>query len=104
MAELLESGKFVLPHDLKNELSSRLKKVRSVKSIEVELDGTSMQGAKEFGQTLLTLKRRGAKISHKVSIKMDFPKGMMREEVLELVERMPRPVQGSIKIKVEASA
>ena len=103
MTDFLESKSFVLPSEVKNDLASHLKEARGVKSLEFHFKGDDLEGAKAFGDTLLALKKRGVKISHEFSIKLDFPRTISREKTLALVDNMPKPVNGSIKARIHFS-
>ena len=98
---LYESGSFLLPSQLKQEMASRLKEKTKIRGLELELKGEALQDAKEFGEKLLALRKRGAKISHEVSLKLEFPQTLSRETLLAFVESLPKPVNGSLKIRVQ---
>ncbi len=100
MTDIFESGSFVLPSQVKEDVALRLKEPRGIKSMEFRLSGSALEGAKEFGRLLLTLRRRGVKISHDISITLNFPHSISRREALELVEEMPKPKNGSIKVRI----
>lgn len=101
MSDFFESGSFVLPSDLKKDVADRLKATTAIKSVELQINGENLQKAEEFGLLLHSLKRQGVKITHEFSIKLDFPKGLTRQKALEIVEIMPKPVNGSVKVRVE---
>ncbi len=101
MSEIFESESFVLPADVKKDVEFRLKQLKPVKSVELLMNGDNVTEAKEFGLILSALKKRGVRISHQFSIKLEFPRGISREETLELVERMPKPVNGSLKVRLQ---
>ena len=101
MAKFFESGSYVLPSQVRSDIEGRLKGAKAVKSLELHLKGGDLQGAKEFSRLLLALKRKGVRISHELSIKLEFPKSIQKDQVLELVENMPKPKNGSVKVKVE---
>ena len=102
MTDFLESASFDLPSQVKHDMAGRLKDVKGVKSVELCLKGDALEGAKEFGRLLLGMKRRGVKISHEFSIKLDFPRAVSRDKVLELVESMPRSKNGTVKVRIYA--
>ncbi len=62
--------------------------------------GDALEGAKEFAASLVTLRRQGVRISHEFSIKLDFPQTISREKILSLVEAMPKPTNGSVKVRI----
>ncbi|MBI2094979.1 MAG: hypothetical protein HYT89_02295, partial [Candidatus Omnitrophica bacterium] len=39
--------------------------------------------------------------SHEVSIKLDFPRDISRDKALMLVENMPKPRNGSLRVRVQ---
>jgi hypothetical protein len=101
MTDFFETESFLLPSQLKNDVAGRMKGSRGVKSIELHLKGDSLDGAKEFGRMLVALKRRGVRITHEFSIKIEFPRSISRERALDLVGNMPRSKNGSLKVRVE---
>ncbi len=103
MADVLESKSFVLPSEVRKDLAALLKETKAVKSLEFHFKGDDLEGAKQFGESLVSLKKRGVKITHEFSIKLEFPRMISREKALELVEGMPKPVNGSIKARIETN-
>lgn len=101
MASFFESESFVLPSQVKNDVAGRLKETKGIKSVELQLKGDSMEGGKEFSRILMALKKRGVKISHEFSIKLEFPRTISRERALSLVENMPKPRNGSLKVRIQ---
>lgn len=104
MTNFFESESFLLPSQVKNDVAGRLKGGKAVKSLEMHLKGDSLDGGREFSRLLVALKRRGVRITHEFSIKLDFPRGISRESALDLVGNMPRPKNGSLKVRVELGA
>ena len=100
MNDIIESESHENPLDVKNNVAGRWMDKRSVKALDLELKGDAMDGAKNFGDNLSLLRKKGVKISHEFLIKMKFPHAMAREEVLEIVEGMPKPRNGSIKARI----
>lgn len=100
MNEVIESESFVLPQDIKNHVANRLGTTRGISSLELELKGDAMDGAKQFGDTLKTLRKKGVKVSHEFLIRLDFPRAISREEALAIVGGMPKPKNGSLKVRV----
>ena len=100
MTEVIESDSFVLPQDVKNHVAGRLKGTGAIHSMELELKGDAMDGAKKFGDSLVALRKKGVKVSHEFLIRLDFPRKISREEALTIVEGMPRPKNGSLKVRV----
>jgi len=101
MNEIFESASCLLPSEVKSDVVNRLKETRSIKSLELQFSGHSLQGAKEFGEVLKSLKRQGVKVSHEFSIKLDFPQNITRDKILSIVERMPKATHGSMKVRVQ---
>ena len=99
--DFFETESFVLPSEARKDVAGRLKTVKGVKSLELQFKGDAMEGAKKFSQMLLALKRAGVKISHEVSIKLDFPHDISRDKALMLVENMPKPRNGSLRVRVQ---
>ncbi|OIO36863.1 MAG: hypothetical protein AUJ72_05585 [Candidatus Omnitrophica bacterium CG1_02_46_14] len=97
---MIESDSFILPKDVKNHVARQLKESGSIHSLELELKGDAMEGAKQFGDNLVALRKKGVKISHEFIIKLDFPRRISRTEALTIVEGMPRPKNGSLKVRV----
>lgn len=104
MSDYYETGDFTEPKDVKNHVASLLKETKSVKSLIFETQGESIKDAREFSKKLLSLRLRGVKISHQFSIKVEFPKTISRQHVLDLIENMPRPVNGTAKVRVEVQS
>jgi hypothetical protein len=103
MTNFFESESFDLPSQVKNDVASRLKETKGILSVELQLKGDSMEGGKEFSRILLGLKKRGVKISHEFSIKLDFPRSISRERALTIVENMPKPKNGTLKVRIETT-
>ncbi len=103
MTNFLESENHASPSQVKNEFAGRLKDTKGIKSLELVLKGDSMD-AKDFGRTLVALKKRGVKISHDVSIRLDFPRAISRDSALALVESLPKPRNGSLKVRLEVES
>ena len=104
MTGFVESESFLLPSQLKRDVANRLKNTKGIKKLELQFSGDALQGAKEFGQILMVLKRRGVKISHEVTIKLEFNRAISREKALALVGEMPRPKNGSVKVRVQVNS
>ena len=103
MTQFLESESFALPSQIRKDVAGKLKDSNRIKNIEFQMKGESLEGAKEFSRTLLSLKKRGVKISHEFSIRLDFPKGISREGLLALVEDMPQSKNGFLKVRLEVA-
>ena len=101
MTDFLESGSFALSRDLKTDVGHRLKESAEVKSMQLQFHGNALEGSKEFAELLVGLKKQGVKISHEFSIKLDFPRTISRDKTLTIVEKMPKPVSGSMKVLLE---
>ncbi len=101
MTDFFESESFVLPSQVRNDVAGRLKQAGGIKSLELHLKGDALDGAKKFSDMLLGLKKRGVKISHEVSIKLEFPRHISREKALFLVESMPQPRNGSLRVRIQ---
>ena len=99
MTDFFESDSFVSPSQVKQDVASRLKE-QSIRSLELQVKGEDLRQAKEFGAVLKSLKRQGVKISHEFSIRLDFPRSVTRARALEIVENMPKPVNGSVKVRI----
>ncbi|MBI4353043.1 MAG: hypothetical protein HY593_03860 [Candidatus Omnitrophica bacterium] len=100
MAGLFESGSFVLPSQVRSDVASRLKEKKRVEALELFVKGGALQGAHQFGELLKALKRQGVKISHEFCIRLDFPRALAQSKALELVGRMPKPRNGTVKVRV----
>ncbi len=101
MSSLLESLKFSSPKDLKNDLSERLKEVKGVKRLEFLIEGEALENARAFGELLVGLRRQGVKIQHRISIQLEFPQHVSRQKALELVGRLPKAPNGSLRVRIE---
>lgn len=101
MTDFFETDSFILPSEVRKDVAGRLKRTRGIRGIELHLKGDALEGAKRFSDMLLGLKRRGVKISHEVSIKLDFPREISHENTLTLVENMPKPRNGSVRVRVQ---
>lgn len=104
MSECFESASYVLPSEVRNEVAGHLKESKGIQSMELRMHGDSLEGAQEFGQLLIALRKRGVKISHDLTIKLEFPRAITRDKALALVENMPKPRNGSVKVRVELSS
>ena len=100
MNQMIESGSFLLPKEVKDHVAGRLTGSGGIRSLELELKGDAMEGAKKFGDNLIALRKKGVKVSHEFLIRLDFPSRITREEALAIVEGMPRPKNGSLKVRV----
>ena|SRR3989338_2194849 len=101
MTDFFESASFVLPSEVRNDVAGRLKEKKGIRSVELSVKGETLEGAKEFGRMLVGLKKRGVKVSHEFSIKLDFPRSISRDSALDLVENMPRSKNGSLKVRIQ---
>lgn len=99
--DFFESESFVLPSEVRNDVAGRLKERKAIRSVELRVKGEALEGAQEFGRLLVGLKKRGVKVSHEFSIKLDFPRSISRDRALELVENMPRSKNGSLKVRIQ---
>jgi hypothetical protein len=100
MTDFFESDSFVSPSQVKQDVVNRLKEPRAIRSLELQFKGDDLRQAKEFAVMLGSLKRQGVKISHEFLIRLDFPRGLARERALTIVENMPKPVNGSVKVRI----
>ena len=101
MTDFFESESFCLPSQVHDDVSQRLKERRGIKSLEFKFNGDTLEGASEFGRTLVALKKRGVAVRHDVSIRLDFPRTIAKDKMLELVGVMPRSRNGSLKVRAE---
>lgn len=101
MKSFLETGTYVLPAQVKQDLANRLRVTKGVRSIELRLKGDSLEDTRAFSRMLVALKTRGVRISHEFSIKLEFPRSVSRERVLDLVGNLPKSKNGSLKVRVE---
>jgi hypothetical protein len=101
MTDFFESENFVLPSEIKNELQDHLKESKSVKSLEFSFKGDDLKGAREFGTQLLALRKKGVKISNEFTIRLEFTREIPRQKMLELVDSVPRPVNGFMKVRLQ---
>ena len=101
MNDFFESESFHLPSEVRNDVAGRLKERKAIRSVELRVKGETLEGAKEFGRLLMGLKKRGVKVSHEFSIKLDFPRSITRDRALDLVENMPRSKNGSLKVRIQ---
>lgn len=100
--EIVESQDRLLPSEALEDVEHRLRLRRNgVKSIELTLNGENVDGAREFAKLLIGLRKRGVKISHVLTIRLDFPKGVSQDMALDVVEGMPRPRNGSVKVRLK---
>ncbi len=100
MTDFFESESFILPSLVRNDVAARFKERKGVKSLEFLMKGELLEDAKEFSRALATLKKRGVKVSHDFSIKLEFPRTISRETALALVEKMPKSKNGSLKVRL----
>ena len=101
MNDFFESESFLLPSEVCNDVAGRLKERKAIRSVELRVKGETLEGAKEFGRLLIGLKKRGVKVSHEFSIKLDFPRSITRDRALDLVGNMPRSKNGSLKVRIQ---
>lgn len=104
MREVIESESFVLPQDIREHVAGRLSGNNRISSLELELRGDAMDGAKQFGDSLAALRKKGVKVSHEFVIKLDFTRAISREEALAIVGGMPKPKNGSLKVRVHLNS
>src|SRR3989338_3827148 len=100
MTDFFESQSFVAPSRVKDDVEGLLASVKTVKAVEFLVKGEALEGAKEFSDLLLGLKRRGVKISHEFTIRLDFPKSIPKDKALSMVQSMPTSKNGSLKVRV----
>lgn len=104
MSEVIESGSFILPQDVRNHVAGRLSGSSVIRSLELELRGDAMDGAKPFADSLTVLRKKGVKVSHEFVIKLDFPRTISRDEALTIVGGMPKPKNGSLKVRIHLNS
>ncbi|OGW82394.1 MAG: hypothetical protein A3C47_02415 [Omnitrophica bacterium RIFCSPHIGHO2_02_FULL_51_18] len=100
MAEFFESQSFVSPSRVKEDVAGRLGEVKAVKAVEFLVRGDALEGAKEFSEILLNLKKRGVRVSHEFTIRLDFPRSIPKDKALSLVQAMPSSKNGSLKVRI----
>lgn len=103
MSDYYETENYLEPGEVKNHVASLLKESKSVKSLVFETQGESLKDTKEFSKRLLMLRKKGVRITHQVSIKLDFPVTISRQNILDLIENMPKPINGTAKVRVEVN-
>ncbi len=103
MTDFFETESFHLPSELRQDMAGRLEATRGIRSLELRLSGESLEGAKEFAKTLMDMKRSGVRITHELSIKLEFPEAISRERALSLVSSMPSSKNGLLKVRIELS-
>lgn len=101
MTQVFESESYVLPSQVKNDVANRLKEKAGIQSVEMRLKGDSIEGGREFAKLLLSLKRQGVRITNEFNIRLEFPNTITREKALTLVENLPRPKNGSLKVRIQ---
>ena len=57
MTDVIETDSFLLPQDVKDNVAGRLKEASDVRSLELELKGDAMDGAKPFAENLAVLRK-----------------------------------------------
>lgn len=97
--KMIESERVETPNQLRRQVEARLNN-RQVRSLKMYVEGRALGGAKDFGATLVALRQRGAVVTHKVEILVEFPNGISKEETLKLIEKLPTPVKGSLKVRL----
>ena len=100
MTDFLETECFALPQQVKNDLKSRMNAGLSIKSVDLELNGETLENSKEFTDMLIALKNRGVKLTHKISLKLDFPHVITKEHALELLESIPKVKNGCVRARI----
>ena len=100
MQDFLETECFALPQEVKNDLALRMKTAKNINSMEFELNGETLENSKEFTEMLVTLKKRGVRLSHKISIKLDFPQVISKEDALDLLENIPKVKNGCVRARI----
>ena len=101
MSDFLESESCLLPLQLRDDVAERLHEPKRVRTLELALKGETLEETQEFARMLIALKKKGVRISHEVSIKLDFPQSISRDQALSLIEKMPKPGKGSIKVRLQ---
>ena len=101
MTDFLETECFALPQQVKNDLASRLKAAQSIRSVEFELNGETLENAKEFTEMLVALTKRGVRLTHKISLKLDFPRVISKEDALGLLENIPKVKNGCVRARIQ---
>ena len=98
--DFLETECFALPQQVKNDLASRMKTAKNIKSVELELNGETIENAKEFADMLIALKKRGVRLTHKISLKLDFPRVISKDHALDLLESIPKVKNGCVRARI----
>ena len=100
MQDFLETECFALPQQVKNDLALRMKAAVNIKSVDLELNGETLENSKEFTDMLIALKNRGVKLTHKISLKLDFPHAITKDHALELLESIPKVKNGCVRARI----
>jgi hypothetical protein len=100
-SEFYESQDFLLPQQARDAAAERLKRARGVKRVELLLKGDSLQGAKRFSDAILALRRGGARVSHEVTIRLEFPKAVSNRRAMALFDSLPHSRNGTVKIRLQ---
>ena len=100
MQDFLETECFALPQQVKNDLASRIKTAGRIKSVEFELNGETLENSKEFTDMLIALKKRGVRLTHKISLKLEFPQVISKEHRLDLLENIPKVKNGCVRARI----
>ena len=100
MTDFLETECFALPQEVKNDLALRMKTSKNIKSVEFELSGETLENAKEFTAMLVTLQKRGVRLTHKISLKLEFPRVISKDHALDLLESIPKVKNGCVRARI----
>jgi hypothetical protein len=101
VTNFFESKDFVLASEIKDDLTERLKKSKRIKTLELHFKGDDLKNAKKFSESLVALRKNGTRISHEFSIRLSFPQSLSRQKALEFIGALPKPVNGSMKVRIE---
>lgn len=100
MTDFLETECFALPQEVKNDLALRMKGAKSIKSVEFELNGETLENTKEFTEMIVSLRKRGVRLTHKISLKLDFPQVISKDDALDLLEKIPKVKNGCVRARI----
>jgi hypothetical protein len=101
MTQVFESETFISPAQVRKDIETRLKETKGIKRLEFKFNGDGLEDAKGFADALVSLQKQGVKVSHEFSIKLDFPNAISRQKTLLLMEKLPKPVRGTLSVRLE---
>jgi hypothetical protein len=94
-----ETKEYATPFNLQTEVEGRLVSDDRVKKVTLFITGEGLQDTAKLEQLTTDLAQGALKID--LEMELQFPQWISKEQLLRLLERVPVPLRGQVKAKIE---